>query len=182
MGRFTPSPFEGCSSNYFRPTGHFERRKIMFEIELGGKGWARGRNGYFVPRRLDGFQDTKGMVNLSVLSSRTGKSDPISLRLTKGEAVELGTKLFSIIGIRKAHPKVVIVVEGGNVQSIFSDQPVQVVKVDYDTEGTPREELKRVLQIGDEGEKSYELAFVRHWGEAEVCPEETERFFRNAMD
>ena len=77
--------------------------------------------------------------------------------------------------------KVVVVIEGGNVQEIFTNQEgVEVVKVDYDVEGTPREELKRVQQDNAEGKKSYALASVRHWGEAQVFPKETKRFFRNA--
>ena len=59
-------------------------------IELDGKGWARGRNGYFVPRRVDCFKDVEGKINLSVSSSRPGKVEPVSLRLSQAEALELG--------------------------------------------------------------------------------------------
>lgn len=151
------------------------------EIELEGKGWARGRNGYFVPRRLDCLKDTKGMINLSVSSCRMGQN-PISLSLTQLEALRLGKALYAQV-VNQKEIQVVVVVEGGNIQSIFTNQPnVHFVKVDYDVDGTPREELKRVLQAGDGDRKSYELASVRHWGEAEVSPKETDRFFRNAMD
>ncbi len=156
---------------------------MLKEIELEGKGMARGRNGYFVPRRVDCFKDVKGMVNLAVASNRPGKVEPISLRLTKAEALRLADTLYSLAGNPKRERRVVVVVEGGNVQNVFASHPdVQVVKVDYDVDGTPREELRRVLQFGDGGKKSYELASVRHWGEAEVCPLETNRFFRNAKD
>ena len=149
------------------------------EIELEGKGWARGRNGYFVPRRLDCLKDAEGMITLSVASNRMGKN-PISLKLTPVEASQLARILEAQLGKEKAI-RVVAVVEGGNIQSIFANQPnVHVVKVDYDVDGTPREELKRVLQ--DDDKKTYELASVRHWGEVEVCPQDTNRFFRNAMD
>jgi len=79
--------------------------------------------------------------------------------------------------------KVVVVIEGGNVQEIFANiEGVEVVKVDYDLDGTPREELKRVQQDGERGKKSFTLASVRHWGEASVFPKDTQRFFRNAKD
>jgi len=77
--------------------------------------------------------------------------------------------------------KVVVVIEGGNVQRILSNVPgVQVVKVDYDVEGSPREDLKRVAQYETSGKKTYQLAFVSMWGEAEPAPESIGRFFRNA--
>ena len=79
--------------------------------------------------------------------------------------------------------KLVVVIEGGNVQGIFTNQSgVHIVKVDYDVEGSPREELKRVLQENGEGKKSYALASVTHWGEASVFPKDTKRFFKNAME
>lgn len=155
---------------------------MLKEIELEGKGFARGRNGYFIPRRMDCFKDPEGNINLSVSSNRSGKVEPISLRLTKAEALELGSVIRSLTGKREETPRVVVVIQGGNVQAIMADRPIKVCKVDYDVDGTPREELKRVLQVGDQGKKSYELASVRHWGEAEVFPQETNRFFRNATD
>jgi hypothetical protein len=79
--------------------------------------------------------------------------------------------------------KIVVVVEGGNIQAIFADKlGVEVVKVDYDVDGTPRKELKRVAQYLDDVNRTYELASVRHWGEAELNPHDTRRFFRNAID
>lgn len=79
--------------------------------------------------------------------------------------------------------KVVVVIEGGNVQEIFANQEgVNIVKVDYDVEGTPNQELKRVLQDDGEGKKSFAFASVCHWGEASVFPKDTRRFFRNAKD
>jgi len=77
--------------------------------------------------------------------------------------------------------KVVVVIEGGNVQEIFTNVPgVEVVKVDYDVDGMPREELKKVQQDDGGGKKSFALASVRQWGEALVYPKDTKRFFRNA--
>jgi hypothetical protein len=152
------------------------------EINLDGEGWARGRNGYFVPRKIEVFKDVRGKINLSVASNRPGKVDPISLRVSKDEARRLASVLNSLAGNQK-EMRVVVVVEGGNVQSIFASHPdLHFVKVDYDVEGTPRGELRRVLQDCDNGKKSYELASVRHWGEAEVCPQWTNRFFKNARD
>lgn len=89
------------------------------EIELEGKGWARGRNGYFVPRRLDCLKDTEGMINLSVSSCRIGQN-PISLSLTQLEALRLGKALCGQVGNQK-EIQVVVVVEGGNIQSIFTN-------------------------------------------------------------
>jgi hypothetical protein len=152
------------------------------EIELEGKGWARGRNGYFIPRRVGCFKDPEGQINLSVSSSHPGKVVPISLRLSRVEALELVDVIRSLAGKREETPRVVVVIEGGNVQEILADRPLKAVKVDYDMDGTPRWELKRVLQDGDGGKKSYAFASVRHWGEAVVSSRETERFFRNALD
>ncbi len=155
---------------------------MLKEIKLDGKGWARGRNGYFVPRQVTCFKDVEGQINLSVSSSRPGKVEPISLRLSQAEALELGRVLNGFAGKGEKPPRVVVVIVGGNVQEILSDRPgISVVKVDYDVDGTPREELKRVEQPEEGGRKSYALASVRHWGEAEVSPRETERFFKNAL-
>ena len=80
--------------------------------------------------------------------------------------------------------KVVVVVEGGNVQSIFTNQKgVEVVQVDYDVDGREDEGVKRVGQFDFKTERvcSFELASVRHFGEADVDPKEIRRFFRNAV-
>lgn len=152
------------------------------EVELDGKGWARGRNGYFVPREMELFKDVRGQVNLEVWSRTRGRTEPVFLRVSKGEALELARALTALAGGEAKTPRAVVVIEGGNVQAILSDRPVDVVKVDYDVDGTPREELRRVPQDVEGAKKSFAWASVRHWGEAVVSPEETKRFFRTALD
>lgn len=50
-------------------------------------------------------------------------------------------------------PRIVIVMDGGVIQNIFADAPVEVLTVDYDTEGTPDDELcpmpDRVVSTGE---------------------------------
>ncbi len=153
------------------------------EIELDGKGWARGRNGYFVPRRAELFRDVRGQVNLEVWSKRRGNVEPVFLRVSRDEALELARAVIALAGGGEPKtPRVVVVVEGGNVQEILSDQPVDVVKVDYDVEGMFEDDLRLVAQVGEGGKKTYALAWVRHWGEALVSPGEAKRFFRTALD
>ena len=62
-------------------------------------------------------------------------------------------------------PTLFIVLEGGMITSICSDQPGQVdlhdiVTIDYDTDGADPEELGRVEQSDGE----FEPAHVHHWG------------------
>ncbi len=148
---------------------------------LKAKGWARGRNGYFFPNRLDFYKDVKGNLNFSVSSKRDGKTEPICLTLSREDALDMAQEIFSLFNAEKK-TKVVVVITGGNVQEIMANRPgVHVVKVDYDSEGADRDEVKRVLQYGDNNEKTYELAFVRHWGEATPDPKDVKRFFRNAV-
>lgn len=66
------------------------------EIVLDGKGWARGRNGYFVPRKVELFKDVRGQVNLEVWSKSLGKVEPIYLRVSKAEAQKLARHLSSL--------------------------------------------------------------------------------------
>ena len=101
---------------------------MVKEIQLGGRGWARGRNGYFIPRRVDCFKDVEGQINLSVSSARPGKVEPISIRLFKAEALELVDVIRSFAGKREETPRVVVVIEGGNVQAILADRPMNVVQ------------------------------------------------------
>jgi len=66
------------------------------EIELDGKGWARGRNGYFVPRKVEVFKDVREQVNLLVFSRQVGKTEPIALRVSRAEASLLGKHLLAM--------------------------------------------------------------------------------------
>jgi hypothetical protein len=151
------------------------------EFILKAKGWARGRNGYFVPDRIDFLKDFKGDFTLTVFSKRAGKTEPIMLRVSREDALEMAENILAVMKPEK-ETKVVVIITGGNVQEIMANRPgVHIVKVDYDSEGADRDEVKRVLQIGDDNKKSYELAFVRHWGEASPFPKEVKRFFRNAV-
>jgi hypothetical protein len=61
--------------------------------------------------------------------------------------------------------KIVIVLEGGVVQNVLTDEPTEVTVVDYDTEGAEENEITKVL--GND-------AVVAVW-DAEVNPEEIER-------
>ena len=72
------------------------------EIKLDGKGWARGRNGYFVPRKVEVFKDMRGQINLLVFSRQVGKTEPLSLRVSGPEAALLGKQLFVMGANRKA--------------------------------------------------------------------------------
>lgn len=72
------------------------------EIALDGQGWARGRNGYFVPRKVEVFDDVRGKINLLVFSRQVGKTEPIALRVSREEAALLGRHLLVIGSHRKA--------------------------------------------------------------------------------
>ena len=73
-------------------------------------------------------------------------------------------------------PKIVIVVDGGVVQDVLSSEPVEVVLVDYDTDGADPADLTAVPQ-GDG--KASEDSFVREWKFVgpEVCPTRVEELF-----
>lgn len=42
--------------------------------------------------------------------------------------------------------KIVIVLEGGVVQNVMSDEPTEVIVIDYDTEGLEPHELQTIYQ------------------------------------
>lgn len=68
--------------------------------------------------------------------------------------------------------RICIVLEGGLVQSVLTaGVPVEVVVIDYDTDGADNSELRSVPQ--DDG--SEELAFVSDWGA--IRPNEAECAF-----
>jgi hypothetical protein len=55
-------------------------------------------------------------------------------------------------------PRVVIVMDGGLVQEVIADQPLEVTVIDYDAEGSDPEDLRKVPQgNGDEDD----LAAIR---------------------
>ena len=72
------------------------------EIKLDGKGWARGRNGYFVPRKVEVFDDVRRNINLLVFSRQVGKTESICLRVSRPEAALLGKHLLAMGSHRKA--------------------------------------------------------------------------------
>ena len=139
------------------------------EIELTGHGYARGRNGGFVPRKVEFFKDSKGELTLSVRSKKEGNAEPIRLRLPRYEALEL---LNGLVGILKPEkePKVAVVIEGGVVQAFLANKPgVHVLVVDYDTEGSGGEYVKKVRQETTElTDPKYSDAFVNAWGQATI--------------
>lgn len=66
------------------------------EIELDGKGWARGRNGFFVPRKVELFKDVRDQVNLEVWSKKRGKREPLFLRVSPADARKLARHILSL--------------------------------------------------------------------------------------
>lgn len=68
------------------------------EIELDGKGRARGRNGYFVPRKVELLKDVRGQVNLEVWSRSRGKTEPLFLRLSRVDADKLARLILILVG------------------------------------------------------------------------------------
>ncbi len=61
--------------------------------------------------------------------------------------------------------KIVVVMEGGLVQSVLSTEPVEVAIVDYDAEGADAEDLKSVPQGNGKVANA-----VGHVEEAEITP------------
>lgn len=144
---------------------------MVTEIQLDGTGWARGRNGYFVPRRLDCFGDITGMVNLSAASRRGAKTDPIVLTVTRPEALSLSRALVAQAGL-EPKTRIVLFVEKGMVTGILADHPTQALLVDCDVEGKNQEGLDLVSWNGRE-----KWANVRPWGEAEVFSQKVQGFY-----
>ena len=68
--------------------------------------------------------------------------------------------------------KVVIIVEGGNVQSVTSSEPLEVVIVDRDTEGVDLVELKTI----DE-EEAYVYEGIT---QSDVIPDYVKRVYAEA--
>lgn len=82
----------------------------------------------------------------------------------------------------KAAPRVVVVLDGGLVQDVLADVPVDCVKIDYDTEGADRADLWPVPQDGTEGDRpASSEAFISHFG-VEVSPERVALLFLTADD
>ena len=51
-------------------------------------------------------------------------------------------------------PKIVVVLDGGLVQDIYTDTPVEVVTLDFDVESADNDELLRVPGIGESTPKA----------------------------
>lgn len=74
-------------------------------------------------------------------------------------------------------PRLCIRLEGGVVQSVFADAPVDVLVIDYDTEGSDGEDLFPMPQ--EDG--SIEPCFLNESG-ADVLPKEVERIYKAIAD
>lgn len=73
-------------------------------------------------------------------------------------------------------PKLFITIEGGIVQSVTSDSPIEIVKIDYDTEGSGPED--GVVEL-DQGGGRTASAFVS-MGHTDVDADEVARVFEAA--
>lgn len=149
------------------------------EIELGGHGYARGRNGGFVPRKVELYEGKDGELTLDVYSKREGGAAPIRLRLPRHEALELVHGLMQFLK-PEVEPKVAVVLEGGLVQAFLSNRPdIETLVVDYDTDGDHGPSVKLVRQDLN-GDKSLEPAeaFVTDWGTATL----DERFTKHVYE
>lgn len=60
-------------------------------------------------------------------------------------------------------PNIAIILDGGLVQNIITDQPANIVVIDHDTEGAEKSELEQVKGIDNE-------VYVSHWPEPELDP------------
>lgn len=60
-------------------------------------------------------------------------------------------------------PNIAIIMDGGLVQNIITDQPANIVVIDHDTEGAEESELEQVKGIDNE-------VYVSHWPEPELDP------------
>lgn len=73
--------------------------------------------------------------------------------------------------------RVVVTVEGGFIQGIVSDAPVEVMTIDYDIEGAEEGSTIPIPQEGPEVDPGYtENAFASQWV-AEVMPERVAQLF-----
>ena len=45
-----------------------------------------------------------------------------------------------------ANPKIVVLMDGGLVQGVYTDQPVDLISLDFDTEGVDDDELVKLTE------------------------------------
>jgi hypothetical protein len=83
----------------------------------------------------------------SVAAFRRDRAIKDALDMLKRSAPDVHALLKGALGGGAGEtPKIVITVEGGVVQSVMAERPVQVLSVDYDAQGTAEEELADLPQ------------------------------------
>lgn len=60
-------------------------------------------------------------------------------------------------------PNIAIIMEGGLVQNIITDQPANIVVIDHDTEGAEENDLTQVEGVDDK-------VYLSHWGKPQLDP------------
>jgi hypothetical protein len=74
------------------------------QVKFSNKAMARGRNGYFTPHHANVWDSSlTETLYIEVFSKRAGQTEPISLHLSKAEAVELGEAIVKVAkGVNRA--------------------------------------------------------------------------------
>jgi len=82
---------------------------------------------------------------------------------------------------RMSKPRIVIRLDGGLIQEIFSDQPVEIIQLDTDLDGTEEQEL--ILYPDEEGNENSATAWYCDTDKegdphGETCPSLVNRIFK----
>ena len=74
-------------------------------------------------------------------------------------------------------PKVLVYIEGGLIQDVSTNQPVEVIVIDYEKDGDPDEMITIAPFDKNHREADY---YVNDWGTIEPTPEYIEHYFNEA--
>ena len=138
-------------------------REISFKDE-GGR--ARGRNGYFVPAKVEASKDVDGRLLISVFSKKVGKTEPIYLRISMEDVEALAGLLVSFLPKKKRNGfpvvDVVATIKSGLLESVMANRSgVYIYVLDQDGQaGSPdHRHIKLLAPYLDEVEEIDANAF-----------------------
>ena len=97
-------------------------------------------------------------------------SDPPEDWKVRMDAQEAATQLYQA-AIAAKPVRVFVIVEGGLIQNVLASDPavVDVVEIDYDTDGMERNETTQVPQVRDGKFNGNALAAMSRWSSDSIC-------------
>lgn len=143
---------------------------------------ARGRNGYFVPKRIEVWESPKDTINFTVSSAREGDREPIILRVNKEDAQAIAHLLLNAIKAPVPAPQAVIFIGEAGVDSVVSNVPgLDVVSVNYDVEYADKEDIQQFRIDRPTGETEVNDALLYDENGAHFLPWLVDQAFRQVI-